>query len=914
MARDGQNHAIMAKYISRQSAGNGWIETHVDQVLDSSSSCVAVQKPDGSYAFEPPTVNGSLASAIQRLDVKVAFTMVSEITASVIRGISANENYLRVDLSSLRIPIVNSFDDIGQNGTKSSSSFAFVVRESNCVLVYSNAAESILQQGTIVEAQLMSLLWGSQISTGIPQSPNNGLQIPISGLQSPPTLGFQSPVTGWQSPNLGGIPPAATPGELDEKNEVYIKALKIEEPDDDEDLESVEIPKRPISHVHSIKVGLAMMLVTLTVAVALSKLLNEYMWDGDATRFALLVTVPPLSLFSLFLFIVLIGSAFQLLLPLGPALQNTKYHSAIKPKLKRHLDYELPHITIQMPVYKEGLRGVIVPTVMSLIQAIQFYEQQGGTASIYVNDDGMQAVEPELADARKHYYQMNNIGYCSRLPNMKKSAAKKSHPWWRRSKAASETTENSQPEISESQQRANDTGFVRKGKFKKASNMNYALDFSNRVEDELHRLLEQRALEIKCDVDDLSVADDDELYQVAMENILASDEGRTWAGGNVRIGEVIMIIDCDTRVPVDCLLYGALEMHESPEVAILQHGSGVMQVVHNTFENGITYFTNLVYTSIKYGVGTGDVGPFVGHNAFLRWKAIQNVAFQDPSDGLTKFWSDAHVSEDFDISLRLQMDGHIIRLATYHEGGFQEGVSLTVYDELARWEKYAYGCNELVFHPFYQWIYKGPITNLFWKFLWSNIPITSKITIVAYIATYYALASAMLLSLINYLVLGLFPENIDHFYLSSWTLFLTLVVVFNGVSSLAFSMLRHRLKERQFLPALLEACKWLPFLVLFFSGISLHCARALLCHALSINIEWSSTAKEMGPTGFFIGLDRMIKDFKYIFMILVVLTAGMIYLGNFAPWGYEIVSVTLIVPIAIQMCAHFLLPVALGLV
>ena len=26
----------------------------------------------------------------------------------------------------------------------------------------------------------------------------------------------------------------------------------------------------------------------------------------------------------------------------------------------------------------------------------------------------------------------------------------------------------------------------------------------------------------------------------------------------------------------------------------------------------------MVYTSIKYGVGTGDVAPFVGHNAFLR--------------------------------------------------------------------------------------------------------------------------------------------------------------------------------------------------------------------------------------------------------------------------------------------------------
>lgn len=62
-------------------------------------------------------------------------------------------------------------------------------------------------------------------------------------------------------------------------------------------------------------------------------------------------------------------------------------------------------------------------------------------------------------------------------------------------------------------------------------------------------------------------------------------------------------------------------------------------------------------------------------------------------------WSDAHVSEDFDISLRLQMSGWVVRLATYHNGGFKEGVSLTVYDELTRWEKYAYGCNELVFHP-----------------------------------------------------------------------------------------------------------------------------------------------------------------------------------------------------------------------
>lgn len=41
--------------------------------------------------------------------------------------------------------------------------------------------------------------------------------------------------------------------------------------------------------------------------------------------------------------------------------------------------------------------------------------------------------------------------------------------------------------------------------------------------------------------------------------------------------------------------------------------------------------------------------------------------------------------------MRLQMRGYIIRWASYSQGGFKEGVSLTVDDELNRWQKYAYG-------------------------------------------------------------------------------------------------------------------------------------------------------------------------------------------------------------------------------
>ena len=43
---------------------------------------------------------------------------------------------------------------------------------------------------------------------------------------------------------------------------------------------------------------------------------------------------------------------------LGPVAQyhqNSKYYSAVKPAPNKTVDTNLPHITIQMPVYKESL-------------------------------------------------------------------------------------------------------------------------------------------------------------------------------------------------------------------------------------------------------------------------------------------------------------------------------------------------------------------------------------------------------------------------------------------------------------------------------------------------------------------------------------------------------------------------------
>lgn len=217
-------------------------------------------------------------------------------------------------------------------------------------------------------------------------------------------------------------------------------------------------------------------------------------------------------------------------------------------------------------------------------------------------------------------------------------------------------------------------------------------------------------------------------------------------------GSVILIIDSDTRVPDDCFIDAVSEFEESPEVAIIQHSSGVMQVAHHFFENGIAHFTRGIQLSISFCCAGGTMGPFVGHNAFLRWSALQEIMFEE--DGVRKVWSEAHVSEDFALSLALQLKGYIIRWATYSKDKFEEGVSLTCDDEVNRWQKYAWGCSELIFHPLRYWFVRGPFSPLFKRYLWSNLPLASKISNLSYIFSYYAIACAWPLTISNFVLIG----------------------------------------------------------------------------------------------------------------------------------------------------------------
>lgn len=287
--------------------------------------------------------------------------------------------------------------------------------------------------------------------------------------------------------------------------------------------------------------------------------------------------------------------------------------------------------------------------------------------------------------------------------------------------------------------------------------MSFCLDVLNRLEAKLESISRSK---------DWTQEGEGAVYDEALFAVLKEDQGRTWAEGNIRIGDHILIIDSDTRLPKDCLLDAMSEMEQSPDVAIIQFRSGVMNVTDSFFlkkggrsiifklqnmalihSNIMTCFMDIIYSAITWAVAGGDAPPFVGHNAISRWSAIQAAAaYYDSENGYEKYWSEDHVLEDFAMTLHMQTAGYVIRYASYTGlmGSKKAYPYLSAYDKLAHWEMYAYDVNEVIFQPFRKWITRGPFTPLFRSFVSNkNIPATHKLTIcAAYLGTYYAIASA----------------------------------------------------------------------------------------------------------------------------------------------------------------------------
>lgn len=314
-----------------------------------------------------------------------------------------------------------------------------------------------------------------------------------------------------------------------------------------------------------------------------------------------------------------------------------------------------------------------------------------------------------------------------------------------------------------------------------------------------------------------------------------------------------------------------------------------------------------------------------------RWSALQDISYKE--NQVEKYWSESTVSEDFDLALRMQAAGYDLRFCTYFDGGFKEGVSLTVYDEIARWEKYAYGCSELVFHPFVKWPTKGPLTPLFRKFIRSRMSIMAKMTIMSYIASkllhslaehaltflaYYALGSTWLLTLANYFLIGWANGHLDQYYFNSFNIFFSIIVVFQALGTVSLAVLRYRIGTRTLTAAFLENLTWLPLVTVFLGGISMHIFQAIASHMFSVDMSWGATNKEETKTTFFNELPTIINKFKFTFGYCIIIVATMVTMAGVGPLGamvppaWIITEFVAIFPLSVNLVFHFLMPLVLN--
>jgi hypothetical protein len=105
---------------------------------------------------------------------------------------------------------------------------------------------------------------------------------------------------------------------------------------------------------------------------------------------------------------------------------------------------------------------------------------------------------------------------------------------------------------------------------------------------------------------------------------------------------------------------------------------------------------------------------------------------------------------------------------------------------------------------------------------------------------------------------------------------------------------------------------WIPMMMLFLGGLSLHLSQALLSHMFGIEMNWGATSKEAENTTFFKEVGKVIKNFKYTLIFCIVMSLGMIACAWIVPWNWQIRQFFAIWPLATIIFSHFFLPIMLN--
>lgn len=448
----------------------------------------------------------------------------------------------------------------------------------------------------------------------------------------------------------------------------------------------------------------------------------------------------------------IVSSIFKCFIPAQAFKTNTKYCSII-PEQKLESD-EWLEVTIQIPVYKESLLEVLMPTLKSCQASRDYYikNTNGVRCNIVICDDGMMNFLKDNFAAAEMLWETicQTQGRVLKLGKLIKSVprASRRHLKGLRSKNVYEVFHRMLYYYHY------DIGFVarstidRRGKFKKASNLNSHL-----------RLALGAA----------QVANEEEMsFEEALLRESHMEDGSRYImfGNDVRLGHLICVNDADARMAESVILKTVPEFLNDKTLGFTQHATKTMveQRKESYYTRMLTVYTDALYQGhFLLSSILGCHPPLVGHSIFLRTEAVQQcgrmrnlrsayrwlnniglpflpvdqVGFSNLSSAnRIEYWSESHVSEDFELMIHLYNLGFNGRYCAYPDCEFQEGITRTFDEEAGRHRKFALGAHELVFNSFQDMIGQGVFTPLFRTFLSCAIPSYYKIFLTAYLCSY----------------------------------------------------------------------------------------------------------------------------------------------------------------------------------
>ena len=462
---------------------------------------------------------------------------------------------------------------------------------------------------------------------------------------------------------------------------------------------------------------------------------------------------------------------------------NSKYFAS-KPVDNSITIENFPPVTIQIPIYDEDFNSVIRPMLLNCIKVRNTYS---GPCNIVVNDDGIfKFIKDNLKNLPTCYNALERIKYYKKH-NIAFTARKYAE---------------------------------RKGRFKKASNMNFGYSIIPSNNDV--------CIDINCE----------ENIDNTLENVKINYVDKYMYYGNIKIGDFIILIDSDSSLPKH-FLHNTIKMFvQEKELAYTQHYTTPLESSYqNYFSKYIAdYTTNLYEVIFRISTCNGDICPLIGHNLTLRKEAIEKVA----EDG--KYWMENRVSEDFDLCLRFHNIGYYGKYVMVAETSFGEGVSLVYEDEIAKYSKFAYGASEIMFNPVKTWCYKLPFTKTFKNFILTKyIPLSSKIGIISYLLTYFSIASGVIISPIVSTI-SCYVDDWELLFFDPLYAMAFLIIIFSFIAPISNSIVKKHLDisfncSREILSGI--------FFLIFYSGVSWPIFVGIFSHLFSIDISWGSTVKTL---------------------------------------------------------------------